>query len=212
SARATHYLESQAEIDYAALSASLVETLNQVALTNEAPARLDIVRRARQALAEWPQNHFNYRQAEVRQMIVMLDEAISDLQAASGTNRIDLSFVAVPEGVAREPLLPEPTVQQSIEQILTAARTVDNSAERTDLLSTALGALDGDIEALPPGGVGATRPEMESAIRTELRIDRSYRTLTKTMMAVADSRARLADVRGLERLLTRVNQRDRMLG
>ena len=44
--------------------------------------RLAIVEGARKTLAEWPQTHFNYRVAEVRQMFSMLDETIADLRAA----------------------------------------------------------------------------------------------------------------------------------
>ncbi|HEY5340353.1 MAG TPA: hypothetical protein VIK27_04935, partial [Candidatus Aquilonibacter sp.] len=87
SARATHYLETQADNDYAVLSNDLAQTLNDVALTTDSAKRLAIVERARKTLAEWPANHFNYRSAEVRQMLTMLDDAISDLRASSGGDK-----------------------------------------------------------------------------------------------------------------------------
>jgi hypothetical protein len=71
-ARASHYIETQAENDYAALSNDVAATLNEVALTAEPSQRLAIVQRARQTLADWPQKHFNYRAAEVRQLLGML--------------------------------------------------------------------------------------------------------------------------------------------
>src|SRR5450759_2965594 len=83
-ARATHYVQTQADTDYAALSNEVARTLNDVAHTADPAERLAIVERARTMLADWPQNHFNYRQAEVRQMLSMLDEAIADLRAARG--------------------------------------------------------------------------------------------------------------------------------
>jgi hypothetical protein len=68
-ARASHYVETQAETDYAALSNDVASTLNEVAMTAEPSQRLAIVQRARQTLADWPQTHFNYRAAEVRQLL-----------------------------------------------------------------------------------------------------------------------------------------------
>src|SRR5216684_8308697 len=67
-ARASHYVETQAENDYAAISNDVASTLNEVALTAEPAQRLAIVQRARQTLADWPQSHFNYRAAEIRQL------------------------------------------------------------------------------------------------------------------------------------------------
>jgi hypothetical protein len=213
SARAAHYLESQAELDYAGLSSTLAETLNEVTSTNNPSDRLAIVERARRALADWPQNHYNYRQPEVRQMIGMLDEAIADLRAASGANRIELSYTAVPDAAPfREPLLPPPTLRESIEHVLAAARATDSAADRVSLLSTALVAIDRDRSSLPADWAATTRAGVESTIGAELRIDRSYSALTRSVLASADRRARVADVRGVERLLARVQQADEQLG
>src|SRR5437868_577907 len=51
-ARAAHYIETQAENDYAALSNDVTSTLNEVALTAEPSQRLAIVQRARQTQAD----------------------------------------------------------------------------------------------------------------------------------------------------------------
>ena len=212
-ARATHYVATQAGTDYAALSNNIAQTLNEIALTTDPAARLAIVERARRTLADWPQNHFNYRQAEVRQMLSMLDEAIADLRAASGARRFDLSLSAYVEPVTIvEPLLPPPTPQESIEEVLLAARAVDSAVERTSLLGTAVAAIDREKAVLPAGWAAATRLEAEAAIQAERRIDNSYQTLTSRTMTLANRRARLADVRGLERVLRSVQQRDAALG
>jgi hypothetical protein len=212
-ARANQYLKSQAEIDYAALSSQLADTLNEVAGTTDPASRLAIVERTRTALADWPRSHYNYRSAEVRQMVGMLDEAIADLRAASGAGRFALSLTAFADPpVITEPLLPAPTLQQSIEQVLRAARVVDSSVERTSLLTTALAAIDRERGSLPADWVTSTRPGVEAALANELRIDHAYRLLTDAVMATADRRAKAADVRGVERLLARVQLRDRELG
>jgi hypothetical protein len=213
SARATRYLKNQAEADYAALAGTLAGTLNEVASAPDVPQRLAIVERARKALAEWPQQHFNYRQAEVRQMIAMLDEAIADLRARSGASRFDLTLEAYAEPPAIvEPLLPPPTLRESIEQLLAAARHVDNSSERTSLLYSALGAIERDKDALPADWAAAAKLDVQAKIATELRVDRSYQTLTRSVLAVADRRARDADVRGVERVLENGWIQDRALG
>ena len=212
-ARTSHYVETQAENDYAALSNEVALTLNDVAHATEAAERLAIVERARKTLAEWPQNHFNYRQAEVRQMLSLLDEAIADLRAARSPGRFDLTLSAFADPpTIVEPLLPPPTPMGAIEQVLVAARAVDSAEERTSLLATAVATIDSERDALPADWAESTREETLAAVRVELRFDRSYRSLTTRTMAVANHRARLADVRGLERLLRGIPQRDAALG
>src|SRR2546423_1442969 len=93
-ARSTHYLQAQAENDYAALAVEIAKTLNDVSATPEPAGRLVIVENARRALADWPKTHNNYRHSEVRQMLAMLDEAIADLRAATGSRRFDLALTA----------------------------------------------------------------------------------------------------------------------
>ena len=212
-ARATHYIQTQADNDYAALSNEVALRLNDVAHTTDPAERLAIVQRARRTLADWPQNHFNYRLTEVRQMLSMLDEAIVDLRAARTATRFDLTLSAyVDPPTIAEPLLPPLTPQESVEQVLVAARAVDASAERTSLLATVVATIDRDKAALPGEWAEATRAETLTAIRTELRLDRSYQSLTTRMMALANRRARSADVLGLERLLRGIPQRDAALG
>jgi hypothetical protein len=213
-ARASHYVETQAENDYAALSNDVASTLNEVAATAEPSQRLAIVQRARQTLADWPHTHYNYRAAEVRQLLGMLDEAIADLQASRSPGRFALTLSAFTDPPAIvEPLLPPPaTPRDAIEQMLTAARSVDMSAERTSLLATAVAAIDRNPSALPSAWAAQTRRDAQAEIARELRLDRSYRTLSARMMALAGWRAKQADVRGIERVLTGIQRRDALLG
>jgi len=212
-ARETRYVQTQADADYAALSNDVSLTLDEVARTTDPRRRLAIVERARTTLAEWPQNHFNYRQAEVRQMLSMLDEAIADLQAATGRGRFTLTLSAFVDPPAIvEPLLPPPTPREAIEQVLVAARVVDTPAERTSLLATAVAAIDREEGVVPADWAATTRAEAEAEIVGELRVDRSYQSLTAQMMWLANRRAGAADVRGLERLVRVVYQRDAALG
>jgi hypothetical protein len=207
------YIRTQADADYAALSNEVAATLSDVARTADPKERLAIVERARTTLAEWPQNHYNFRQTEVRQMLALLDEAIADLQAATGARRFNLTLTAFADPPAIvEPLLPPPTPKEAIEQVLAAARVTDSAAERTSLLSSAVAAIDRDRDILPAEWASATRAETQAAVRAEMRVDANYRWLTTRTMATAAYRARMADVRGLERLLRAIPQRDQALG
>ena len=212
-ARASHYVQTQAENDYAALSNDVASTLNEVMNTAEPTMRIAIVERARRTLADWPAAHFNYRAAEVRQLLGMLDEAIADLQASRSPGRISLSLSAFTDPPAIvEPLLPAPTPQQAIELVLTAAHASDLSVERTSLLASAVAAIDHETAALPPAWAATTRAAAAAEIATEVRLDRAYQSLSARMMILANRRAKLADVRGLERIVNYVHQRDEVLG
>src|SRR3989442_12353416 len=137
--RAAHYITTQAEADYAAISNDVARTLNEVAVAPDTAKRLALVERARKALADWPRNHFNYRAAEVRQMLTLLDEAIADLRASSTPGRFDLSLTAfASEAPLLEPLLPPPTLKDAIEQTLLAARVSESPVEREALFDPAL--------------------------------------------------------------------------
>ncbi|HEV3140230.1 MAG TPA: hypothetical protein VGY57_06930 [Vicinamibacterales bacterium] len=214
SAQTKRYIETQAENDYTTLSNEIARALNEVAVSRDSARRLAVVEAARRQLADWPERHFHYREGEVRQMLGLLDEAIADLQAATGTpGRYALSLSAFADAsTIPEPLLPRPTLQEAIEQVLAAASLVDNPTERTSLLSAAVTAIDRDRANLPGDWADETRAETEAAIQVEQRIDRSYKTLMTRTLAVAERRARLSDVRGLERLLTTVDLRDKALG
>jgi hypothetical protein len=146
-------------------------------------------------------------------MLSLLDEAIADLRAATGQSRFDLSLSTVTDPpLARVTLLPALTPKEAIEQVLLAARIADHSAERATLLRTALTGLDRDAALLPADWLDLTRAGTQAQLDADLRVDRMYQALTGQTMAAAASRARAADVQGLERLVDVVRDRDQLLG
>jgi hypothetical protein len=212
-ARMAHYVKTNAEDDYAALSNQVATTLNQVAHAADPAQRLAIVEQARRTLADWPDQHYGYRKAEVRQMLSLLDEAIADLRAARGNGRFDLTLSAFADPpTIPEPLLPPPSLKESVEQVMAAARAVDTPAERTSLLATVVATIDRAKDSLPADWAAATRADASEAMRVEVQLDRSYKQLTQRTMASANYRARRADVPGLERLLLSIQPRDAALG
>jgi hypothetical protein len=213
-ARSGRYLETQAEIDYTALSNQITQTLNAVGETTDTTRRLELVQQARRALADWPVNHYNYREADIRQLLTLLDQAIADLRLSAGNAaRFDFNLVAVssPPPVV-EPLMPEPTEREVIEQTVIAAHFAQSTAERVSLLTVASKELARTDIDLPVEWATETRTAVRGEIATEARIDRNYQALTRRMTSLADFRARNADVLGVERVLTRIARRDAFLG
>ena len=61
SARASRYISTRAEQDYATLTDEVAQALEDISKVDDAPQRLAIVERARKLLAEWPGRHYNYK-------------------------------------------------------------------------------------------------------------------------------------------------------
>jgi hypothetical protein len=214
-ARATRYVATRAESDYAALTTTIAQALNDVSLTDDVVSRLGIVERARRELADWPAAHFNYKQDEIRQMLATLDDAIAELRAVAGIGQFSLNLVAAsaaPPAAPSEPLLPAPTPQEAIEQTLLAARLAASPAERTSLMAVALSNIDRNAATLPPGWIDDTRTAVKGQIAHEVELDRTYSTMSTRMLNVAQVRARNADVRGVQRVIDRIHERDGELG
>ena len=169
-ARAAHYIDTQAPSDYAALSGRMTQALNQLNQTEDAGRRLAIAENARRMLAAWPQEHYNYRLNEVRQMLSLLDEAIADLRAATG----DGTVRSQPDGIYRatggRAARSTSTPKETIEQVLIAARLADTATERRALLEAALTGLDRDAAALPADWLAATRAATRAQFETERRV------------------------------------------
>ncbi len=212
-ARAARYTATQGENDYVALSNAVARALNEVAFTTDPARRLALVQQARKTLADWPQDHFNYRNADVRQMLSLLDEAIADLRASAGGNRFDLSFVALAEPLApAEPLLPPPTPREAIEGLLTVSQLAESAVERRSILSVVLVGLDRDADALPGGWAETIRAKTTAALEADLRLERAYQSMIRRFIGQADRRARNGDVLGVRRVLESLRRGDAALG
>ena len=198
SVRRSRYVATQAESDYATLSAEIDRSINEIGATTDPARRLAIVEKARKRLADWPATHFGYRQDEVQQMLGMLDEAIAGLRAAAGERRFDLTFVAAATvSVPSEPLLPKPTPREAIEQTLLAAAISASASDRVSLLTTVMVNLDRDQKDLPDDWSWSTRVETQAALANEIRLDREYRLFSNRVVDRAKVSARRGDVLSL---------------
>jgi len=210
SARYQHYANTRGEEDFARLSNDVARVLNEVALTTEPHKALQIAEQARQTLADWPRDHYGYRQREVREIVGLLDEAISDLRAAAGVGAFDLSFVAVADDVPLEPLAGMPSPRHMVSQLLVVANLADRSAERVALLQTALATIHdaglSDAESV------TLEKAVTARIREELVLDQKYARMSKKWLDAAARASARADVGDVEGVLAAIARDDKKLG
>ena len=215
SARYSHYIENRAESDYATLAGEIAATLNAVALARDPKARLDLAVTARRRLASWPRDHFDYRADDVREMLGLLDDAISALRAAAGETSFSIDLVAsAPSRSTREtiPLMRAPSTAEVITQAIAAAKATDVAADRISILRTVMATLDSPQASLPRDWVKPTRRWVVQTIKAETRIEKDYAELTAAVSKRATAAAERADVRGVQHALSELTRRDTELG
>jgi hypothetical protein len=211
--RAANYAATRGEADFAHLSSTVAHTLNQVALIKDPRQRLAAAEQARRELADWPASHFGYRAAEVREIIGVLDEVISGLGASSsGQGGFALALSANTEVPPSAPLMPAPTHQDIVKNLMTASTLVDSPAEKVSLLQSVVGFIDRAVGYLPDSIAAAVRSTAIGELAEEQRIEDEYSKLGSTTLVDAARYAGRADVRGLERLRAELRDRDSQLG
>ena len=210
SARYQQYASTRGESDFSRISADVARVLNEIALATEPHKALQIAEKARQTLAEWPQAHYGYRQRDVREIVGLLDEAISDLRAAAGIGAFDLTFVAMAADVPLEPMHGMPAPREIVTQLLAVAKLAERSAERVALLHSALALLHEAGARVTDGE--HMREVINAEIRLEHRIDEQYTRLSKRWLQAAAKASARAQVRDLEAARGRIAREDRKLG
>ena len=210
--RASHYAATRGEQDFAAMSTEVARLLNEIAVGSDPAAQLRLAERALRLLADWPQQHYGYRSEEVRQIRALVEEVVSDLRAKLGENRFDLNLVAGVAPPPAVPLLPPPSLRESIEQALTAAGLAESANDRASLLQSALLLLDEGRATLPEKWAGEAKVAATRELREELQVTRAYADLRSRSIERASRAAARADVRGVERAIAAVRKRDAKLG
>ncbi len=208
SARAARYAATRGPDDYALLAQGVARALSDIAVQPSPATKIAMATEARQNVTRWVAEHFGFRATDVAQLAALFDDVIADARAASGAPNVDLALMANMAAPPSMPLMPAPTVAESIEQGLRAASLAD-PAERLPLLRAVAASLASVGDA---AWVGSLRGRTYGLIAAEERTNRDYGSLMRETMRNADRRAREADVRGVERLITRVLDQDRRLG
>jgi hypothetical protein len=212
SARYEHYAETRGEEDFQRLSSEVARVLNDVALAADKTAALDQAEQARKTLADWPASHYGYRQRDVREVVSLLDEAISDLRAAAGRSDFTLALVATPEETGFEPLLAAPGVSEQINATFRVAELAPRVADRISLLQEALALVVEGGASLPPAEASRFRRMAEDQIHEEIDIDQRYAAMSRRLLASAANAAGRARIVDVERVLHQVSKEDERLG
>lgn len=212
STRSQWYAQTRGEEDFSRLSDEVAAILNTVVMTGDRTRALEIARQARASLAEWPREHYGYRQRDVREILAILDEAISAIRASTGGGSFELALVAEAPEIVLEPLAPMPSIHEQVDQALRVAAVTDQAAERVALYQAVLQLLADAGPVIPAGEAATLRRIAGTAIRAEQEIDARYTEMARTLMADALRGAARARVSDVERVLNRIPREDTRLG
>ena len=212
SARYQRYAETRGEEDFARLSNEVAVVLNEIALSTDRPRALALAEEARRVLAAWPQAHFGYRGADVREIVSLVDESISSLRAAEGATTFELSLVATAMPPELEPVLGMPSARQQLDQIHRVVSMTSRASERVALLHSALAILGEPDASINPAEIETLRRSAESLIREELAVDARYSLLSDRLITQATRAAGRASISDVQRVLARIPKEDEKLG
>lgn len=174
-----HYVQTRAEDDFQCLSDDVASVLGDVLLTADRGRAIEVAQQARATLAEWPRQHYGYRQRDIREILAFLDEVISDLRAAAGMTSFEVVLVAMAADIALEPMAAMPSAREQIDQVLRVASRTERPSERVALLQTALLLLDEAGATIGVSDGAALRRIAEGQIREEQAIDAKYTRLAR---------------------------------
>ena len=204
--RAARYAATNGEADYAAMTAEVERSVAQLTKIVDPKKRLELAEEAKRRLLTWSQEHYSYRADDVQKLAGMFDEVIAELRVAVGESRFAFDLVAGSAAAEFEPLLPLPTLRESVSMALAAARVSDLGAERLAILRAASAA---------SGSVAATE-DLSAAVNQRLEMEQSaddaYATLAATLLSRADAAMRRADVDAVAEARKQAIERDRALG
>ena len=209
SARYQRYAEARGEEDFRILSNEVAVALNDIALSSNRQQALALAEQVRKTVADWPRSHYGYRQNDVREILSVLDQAISSLRVAAGATSFELALVAMADAPELEPLATMPNTRQQLDDIFYVAKQT-KGAERVSLLQSGLtllseaGTMISDASTL--------RREAESQIREEQTTDRKYASLSQKVVSQAKNYAGRASIAQIERLMSRIPKEDAKLG
>jgi len=213
SARYQRYAETRGEDDFARLTNDVARILNEIALSTDRSQALAMAEQVRGELVEWPQTRFGYRQRDVNEILMLLDEAISGLRAAAGLDSFDVALVAAPAEIELEALFGMPTLREQLGQLLRVIELTDYPSERAALLQSTRALLnEATPGAIPDAEVEVFRKWAEERIEAERVVDRRYEALAQRLMTSATRAAERASVRDVERVLRQVPPEDERLG
>ena len=211
SVRATRYGATRGPDDLALLSEAVSRALSDIAVTPDPNRKIAMAAEARHNVTRWVAEHYGFGADRVAQMASMFDEVIAETQRAAGIQNFELSLIANTAAPPSVPLLPPPSLQESVEQALRAATVAPEATERTSLLRSIERVL-ADAGGSRAAWIAPLRSRVGSALAIEERATRGYDALTREVLTAAERYAERADVTGVERTIRRALSEDDRLG
>lgn len=211
SVRAARYGATRGPDDLALLGEAVSRALSDIAVTPDPNRKIAMAAEARQNVTRWVAEHFGYGADRVAQMASLLDDVIAETQRAAGMKNFELSLIANTAAPPSVPLLPPPSLQESVEQALRAAAVAPEATERTSLLR-AIERVLADAGGSREPWIAPLRARVGRALSIEERTTRGYDAMTREVLAAAERSAGRADVTGVERTIRRALSEDDRLG
>jgi hypothetical protein len=212
SVRYQRYAATQGEADYDRLVTEVAFALNGIARSSDPQQALGQAERVRQMLADWPRTHYGYRYTDVRDIVSVLDQAISTLRASLGANPFEFSLVALTAPPDLEPVLGPPGIVEQIDQVFRLAAITTAPTERIALLQAALVMITEAGRSRLGAEADLLRQRAERQIREETTLDERYAGVSRRIMERATQAAERADGTRIERLLQDLPRADADLG
>ena len=211
-ARQQWYAQTRGEEDFRRLSDEVATVLSAVVMTSDRTHALDIARKARATLAAWPQDHYGYRQRDVRDILAVLDQAIAAMRGTARPASFEVALVAEAPIVPLEPLATMPSVREQVRQAFGVAKLTESAAGRVALYQAVLQLLTDERSALPAAEAASFRRIATTAIRTEQTIDARYSDMARRLITDATEAAAGAQIGDVRRVLERIPREDMRLG
>jgi hypothetical protein len=212
SARYQRYAQTRGEEDFRVLSNQVALALNDVALSSNRQQALALAEKVRRDVAEWPQAHYGYRANDIREIITVLDEAISSLRASTGSSAaFELALVATAEAPPLEPVLNTPTPREQFDSIMHLA-DLSTSSDRVALLQAAMTLVSGSTAIIAGNEAAPLKRSVERGLREELATDRRYASFSQRVVSQATDYAARAAITDIERLVAKIPREDAKLG
>jgi hypothetical protein len=213
SARYQQYVSSRAEEDFAQMSAETAASLNEIEATTDRQQAIAIADAARRRLASWPSLHYNYRAADVADIISIIDDAISRIAGAGTQGRpFQVSLVASPALDSVDLLVDPPSPRDQVRQLVSLANNSRRSSDRIELMRAAVRLMDDPASGIGRDDAADLRRSLEERIRDEVTTDESYARMSARLVGVAQRAAARAQVFEVQRVIESVPEEDARLG
>ena len=209
--RLQRFAASSGEKDYRDLVGMVARALSDMAFAPDAAAKLRVGEEARRRVIAWPAEHYGYRAQDVRELGMVIDDALADVRAGAGVQTFELSLVATVEPPS-EPLLAEPALAESLRLASRAASALYMRKERLSLQQAILAVLERRKPELPSSAYKALARPLKETLSEEARLDREYARLDAQALSKARAFAAEGDIEAVERLVEDVRRKDAHLG